>query len=142
MCKKEKKNRLSQIKKLTSDLFSLTLEELESSEMHVLFRVLLRSFNGFVFIIRTSLSDCSCWLQVLIHSSQTMMDLTGPDTKKGKKERNHTYLCVFYVTTSEECVKATPALKEKVSTFVFFSSQKVLFFLGAGTVLFYFYMYM
>lgn len=31
-------------------------------------------------------------------------------------------------------MKATPALKEKVSTFVFFSSQKV-FFLKAATVL-------
>lgn len=55
--------------------------------------------------------------------------------KTGEK---HTYLCVFYGATSEECVKATPALKKKSQLLCFPAVRKYIF-LRADTTLLYFY---
>lgn len=51
-------------------------------------------------------------------------------------QKKHTYLCVFYVTTSEVCVKATPALKKKSELlFVPFFQLSKSTFLRTETIL-------
>lgn len=79
---------------------------------------------GSSLIICMPLYDCCCLFRALIQSPSFLWWTWLNRTKK-----KHTYLYVFYVATSEECVKATPALKKK-SQVLYFSAVRKYFFWG------------